>query len=34
MFALIAFGAFVLLLVAAIGLPYRQTWYGRWEPRR
>ncbi len=29
MFSLIAFGVVVLLLVAAIGLPYPQTWYGR-----
>jgi hypothetical protein len=31
MFALIAFGVVVLLLVAALGLPYSQTWYGRWS---
>jgi hypothetical protein len=34
MFALIAFGAFILLLAAVLGLPYPQTWYQRWEPRR
>jgi hypothetical protein len=34
MFALIAFAAFILLLVAALGRPYSQTWYQRWEPRR
>lgn len=34
MFALIAVVAVVLLLVAAVGLPYSQTWYQRWEPRR
>ena len=30
MFGLIAFGAVVLLLVAGLGLPYPQTWHGRW----
>jgi hypothetical protein len=30
MFALIAFGAFLLVLVAVAGLPYPQTWHGRW----
>jgi hypothetical protein len=30
MFALFAFVTLVLLLVAAIGLPYKQSWYGRW----
>jgi hypothetical protein len=30
MFALIAFVALVLLLVVATGLPYPQTWHGRW----
>jgi|tagenome__1003787_1003787.scaffolds.fasta_scaffold12625006_1 hypothetical protein len=30
MFALIAFAAVVVLLVAALGLPYQQTWHGRW----
>jgi hypothetical protein len=34
MFTLIAFGAAVLLLVAAVGLPYPQTWYGRFHPHR
>jgi hypothetical protein len=29
-FALIAFGAFVLGLIAFLGLPYPQTWRGRW----
>jgi hypothetical protein len=30
MFALVAFGALLLVLIAAIGLPYPQTWTGRW----
>jgi hypothetical protein len=30
MLALIAFGALLLLLIATLGLPYPQTWYGRW----
>lgn len=30
MFALIAFGAVLLVLIAALGLPYPQTWHGRW----
>jgi hypothetical protein len=30
MLALITFGAVILLLIAAIGLPYPQTWYARW----
>jgi hypothetical protein len=29
MLALIAFGALLLVLIAALGLPYPQTWYGR-----
>ncbi|MBB2992995.1 hypothetical protein FHR72_004502 [Mycolicibacterium iranicum] len=31
MFALIVFAAIIALLVTAIGMPYRQTWYGRWQ---
>ena len=31
MFTLLVFAAVILLLVAAIGTPYRQTWYGRWH---
>jgi hypothetical protein len=31
MFALLVFSAVIFLLVAAIGMPYRQTWYGRWH---
>lgn len=31
MFALIAFTAVVAGLVVVAGLPYRQTWYGRWN---
>ena len=30
MFALIAFGVLLLLLIAGLGLPYPQTWHGRW----
>jgi len=30
MFALIAFGVLLLVMIAALGLPYPQTWYGRW----
>ena len=30
MFALIAFFAVVVLLVVMLGLPYPQSWYGRW----
>jgi hypothetical protein len=30
MFALIAFITLVVLLLAAVGLPYPQSWYGRW----
>jgi hypothetical protein len=29
MFALFAFGALLLVLIAALGLPYPQTWHGR-----
>ncbi len=31
MFALIVFAAVITGLVVATGLPYRQTWYGRWH---
>ncbi len=30
MFTIIAIVLAVLLLVTAIGLPYPQSWYGRW----
>lgn len=30
MFALIAFGVALLVLIAFLGLPYPQTWHGRW----
>jgi hypothetical protein len=30
MFALLALGALLLALVAVLGLPYPQTWHGRW----
>ncbi|VEG56010.1 Uncharacterised protein [Mycolicibacterium aurum] len=31
MFATLVVAAVVVALVAAIGTPYRQTWYGRWH---
>jgi hypothetical protein len=31
MFEIIAFGGLLVLLVAALGMPYPQTWYGRWS---
>jgi len=31
MFELIAFAGLLVVLVAALGLPYPQTWYGRWS---
>jgi hypothetical protein len=31
MLAFIVFTALIAVLVAAIGTPYRQTWYGRWH---
>ncbi len=31
MFTVLVFAAVLLLLVAALGLPYQQTWYGRWH---
>lgn len=34
MFALIIFAGVILLLAVLLGSPYRQTWYGRWNPRR
>jgi hypothetical protein len=27
---LFAFAAVVLVLLAVLGLPYRESWYGRW----
>jgi hypothetical protein len=30
MFGLFAFAALVVLLLAILGLPYRDSWYGRW----
>jgi hypothetical protein len=30
MLALIGFFVLVLVLIAALGLPYPQTWHGRW----
>jgi hypothetical protein len=34
MFAIIVFAAVIVTLVSAVGMPYRQTWYGRWNPHR
>jgi hypothetical protein len=31
MFELAVFGGLLVVLVAALGLPYPQTWYGRWS---
>ncbi len=31
MLTLIVMAAVVLLLIAAIGMPYGQTWYARWN---
>jgi hypothetical protein len=31
MFALIAFGVVLLVLIAGLGLPYPQTWHRRWS---
>jgi hypothetical protein len=30
MLGLLAFAAVVLLLLAVLGRPYQQSWYGRW----
>jgi hypothetical protein len=30
MLALIGFFVLLLVLIAALGLPYPQTWHGRW----
>ena len=30
MFALIAFGVLLVIMAAGLGLPYPQTWHGRW----
>jgi hypothetical protein len=30
MYELIAFGTLLLVLIAVLGLPYPQTWHGRW----
>jgi hypothetical protein len=30
MLGLIAFAAVVLVLLAMLGPPYRESWYGRW----
>lgn len=31
MLTLIVMAAVVLLLIAALGMPYGQTWYARWN---
>jgi hypothetical protein len=33
MFVLIAFAALVIVMVAALGLPYPQSWASRWNGR-
>jgi hypothetical protein len=33
MFELILFGVLLVVLIAALGLPYPQTTYGRWNRR-
>lgn len=33
MFGLIVFGALLVVLIAALGLPYPQSTYGRWNRR-
>jgi hypothetical protein len=30
MSGLVAFAALVVVMLAVLGLPYRQTWHGRW----
>jgi hypothetical protein len=30
MFGLFAFAALVLVMLAVLGLPYRESWHGRW----
>ena len=30
MIGLIGFTALVVVLVAALGMPYKETWHGRW----
>jgi hypothetical protein len=30
MVGLLAFGALVVVLLAVLGFPYQQSWYGRW----
>jgi hypothetical protein len=30
MFGLFAFAALVVLMIAALGLPYQETWHDRW----
>jgi hypothetical protein len=30
MFGLLAFAAVIFVLLAVLGLPYQQSWYGRW----
>jgi hypothetical protein len=34
MFALITFAVVLLVLIAGLGLPYPQTWHGRWGSDR
>ena len=30
MFGLFAFAALVLVMLSVLGLPYRESWHGRW----
>ena len=30
MFGLFAFATLVLVMLAVLGLPYRESWHGRW----
>jgi hypothetical protein len=34
MFGLIVFAAVVVLMIAALGLPYPQSWASRWDGKR
>jgi hypothetical protein len=34
MITLLAFVAVIAVLAAALGAPYHQTWYSRWNPHR
>lgn len=34
MLTIAVFAALIFVLVAAVGMPYGQTWYARWNPHR